>query len=100
MKAIFVLGLVSLVVTFVIALLGAFPLSSAVGDSAIFPNNYENARVLDLEAVEEAGERFSSAYKSLALDIVSFQHDPSLERAEDRRHEFVSYAQQVTQLYQ
>ena len=98
--AVLVLGLISLIVTFLIGVLSAFPLSGAAVDTSIPPSATESTLSLDVEAVEEVGERFSTAYHSLLEDIISFQHDPSLARAEARRDEFVSYAQQVIQLNQ
>ena len=100
MKAILVLGLVSLVVTFLIGLLGAFPLNGAADDATIQATGVENTSRLDIAAIKEVGERFSFAYHSVVDDIASFQQNPSVEQAEARRQAFVGYAQLASQRYQ
>ncbi len=99
MGAALVLGLVSLVVVFIIGILSAFPLDSTAGKAAIPPGNHTDTQDFSVDAVEEAGERFLFSYNSIIEDLVSFQRDPSLERAEARRDAFVGYASHVQQRF-
>ncbi|MCL0063919.1 hypothetical protein M1N83_01755 [Dehalococcoidia bacterium] len=108
MGAALVLGLVSLVVIFIIGILSAFPIpapgqgqvDSITGEAAIPPSNHQDTQGFSVDAVEEAGERFLFSYNSVIEDLVSFQRDPSLERAEARRDALISYAGNVQQRYQ
>ncbi|MCL0090113.1 hypothetical protein M1O54_07195 [Dehalococcoidia bacterium] len=100
MGAALVLSLVSLVVIFIIGILSAFPIDSTTGATAIPPSNHQDTQNFSVDAVEEAGERFLFSYNSVIEDLVSFQRDPSLERAEARRDALISYAGNVQQRYQ
>jgi len=95
MGAALVLGLVSLVVVFIIGILSAFPIDTASAETVIPPANFQNTQDFDPDAIEEAGERFFFGYKSIIKDLVSFQRNPSLERAEARRDALISYAGNV-----
>ena len=99
MGAALVLGLVSLVVVFIIGILSAFPIDTAIGETAIPPSNCQDTQDFSVDAVEEAGERFLFGYKSIIKDLVSFQRDPSLERAEARRDALIGYASNVQQRF-
>ncbi|HAZ31911.1 MAG TPA: hypothetical protein DCY61_04355 [Dehalococcoidia bacterium] len=100
MGAALVLGLVSLVVIFIIGILSAFPIDSTTGEAAIPPSNYQDTQDFSVDAVEEAGERFLFSYNSVIEDLVSFQRDPSLERAEARRDALISYAGNVQERFE
>jgi hypothetical protein len=100
MGAALVLSLVSLVVIFIIGILSAFPMDSTAGEVAVPPGNYQDTQDFSVDAVEEAGERFLFSYNSIIEDLVSFQRDPSLERAEARRDALIHYAGNVQHRFQ
>ena len=96
MSSIVPLGLIGLVVAFLGTLFNGFPLPGVDGSSI---DTSEIAASGDMEAVEEVGDRFAFAYCSIIGDVASFQTDPSLERANARRDEFVGYSKALIDRY-
>lgn len=93
LKASITLGVIGMVVTFLVAVLGAFPLSSGASNADIYPND-DNAN-----SVERAGDMMLSSYTDIINDLVSFQDNPSLERAEARKNAFINYAQNTEERF-
>ncbi len=90
MKAILPLTIVGTVVAFLVAILAAFPVQGiAVAQSRVDVNNANFSK----QSVEEAGNKFSSMYASVVDDLLSYQKDPSYERAEERRQAVTSYGE-------
>ena len=78
------LGIVGIVVAFMISVLGSIPVAAdndvPLVDSAIDESH-------SVEAVHEAAGMFSSRYRSMIDEIISYQTNPSYQRAESRRQE-------------
>ncbi len=86
MKVIMVIGLMGLVVTFLSGILSELPFqgtTSTVED------------VEDVGDFDKVGEQFIDMYQLIVNDMVSFQQDPSLARAEDRSKKFINAAQNI-----
>ena len=79
MGALTVLALVGMVTAFLIRVLGGFP---ADGSPASIP---ASAHKEESYSADEATQLFSSKYMSVVDEIISFQTDPDLHRAEARR---------------
>jgi hypothetical protein len=92
--------MIALVVTFLIGLFSVFPLGSTASEAANFSSDTEGTQTIDVDSVEEVAELFLLSYQDLIEDIVSFQDDPSLDRAESRKRTFIAFAQDVMARYQ
>lgn len=115
MRAFIVLSLIWLITGFIIALLGAFPLNTTASsvspgstndtfcsgstDDTSYPGSANNTFRVQARA-DEAGESFASSYKAVINDLMSFQKNPSLERAEARRDTFTAYGQAAIKSFQ
>ena len=89
------LSVMAVVVTFLAGVFGAFPLVGGASD-ADYVTGTQNSETLDFGAVEEVGDMMLLSYTDIIDDLVSFQNDPSLKRAEDRKRIFVEFAQVLT----
>ena len=94
------LGIISLIAAFMVGLLGSFPLGVVTGDQVDPPVPTESIPTesipgLDIDSVKQATNQLSSMYGVIIDDIISFKHDPSLDRAEARHHAMLEYAQKV-----
>ena len=87
LQASITLSIIALVVAFLLGLLGVFPLVG-VADETDSDNS-----------VEAFGERFEFCYTDLIDDLVSFQHDPDLQRAEARKRAFTVLAEDMIGQY-
>jgi len=85
------LAVIAIIVGFLISILGAFPLTSA---ASIDSSNESDSDI------EQVGERFTVCYKDIINDIASFQDDPDLERANERKETFTSFAQDLMERYE
>ena len=94
------LGVMAIVVTLLVGLLSAFPLSSGLNDSANYSTDTGDTQTLNTGDVKKAGDLIMLNYTDLINDIASFQNDPSLERAEVRKNIFRNYAQNVANQFQ
>ncbi|MDY6911625.1 MAG: hypothetical protein SVM79_04630 [Chloroflexota bacterium] len=88
LQASITLSIIALVVAFLLGLLGVFPLVG-VADEVEADNS-----------IEAFGERFEFCYTDLIDDLVSFQHDPDLQRAEARKRAFTGAAEEMIGQYQ
>lgn len=98
MGSIIPLGIAGMVVAFLTMVLSGFPITGGVDINQ--PMAQPETDDLDIEAVEEMGNRLSFVYCSIIEDIASFQSDPSVARANARRDEFVGYSKTLATRYQ
>ena len=89
-KASITLAIVTIVISFLMSTLSMFPLTSEASENKVASTE---------EAIDQVGEQFSLCYKDIISDLASFQKDPSLERAEERKVEFTSYARNLMKQY-
>ena len=94
------IGAIMLVITFMLGVLGAFPLSSGANGAIQYTSVTDEEESLDVDAVEEVGDLLLLSYTDLIDDISSFQHDPSIERAESRKNAFRDYADDLVTRFQ
>lgn len=94
MSAIPALGIVTLVLGFMITILGPFPIPGVTASSETVQVNE-----FSTEAVQQAADKFSVAYTSVIDDLVSYIKDPDLNRAESRRQAMVAYANYLVPKY-
>ncbi|MFP3975016.1 MAG: hypothetical protein ACLFVK_02200 [Dehalococcoidia bacterium] len=115
MKAFIVLSLIWLITGFIIALLGAFPLNTTASSVSLgstndtfysgsandtsYPGSANNTAYVQARA-EEAGELFTSSYEAVVNDLMSFQNNPSLQKAEARRDTFTAYGQTAVKSFE
>lgn len=95
MSAIPALGIVTLVLGFMITILGPFPIpgTATASEETVQVNEFST------EAVQQAADKFSVAYTSVIDDLVSYIKDPDLNRAESRRQAMVTYANYLVPKY-
>lgn len=115
MKALLVLSLIWLITGFIIALLGAFPLNTTASSVSLgstndtfysgsandtsYPGSVNDTSHIQARA-EEARELFTSSYEAVVNDLMSFQDNPSLEKAEARRDTFTTYGQTAVKSFE
>ena len=92
-------AVIAAVVAFLITLLGSFPLTDGAIDTASYAGT-EDSESLDVEGVEAVGDMMLLSYTDIINDLVSFQDNPSLERAEARKEAFVNLAESFVGSYQ
>ncbi len=98
MTAILPLGIITLVVGFLIGVLGYFPIGADTGSGADAQTAGGNE--FSTEAVEELGGKFLMGYTSVVEGLMSYQKDPDYERAERDRAEMTSYAKAIIPEFQ
>ncbi len=92
-------AVITAVVAFLVTLLGAFPLSDGAIDTPNYSGNNGDTESLDVEGVEAVGDMMLLSYTDIISDLVSFQDNPSLERAEARKEAFVNLAESFVGSY-
>ena len=89
MTALVPISVAVMVLTFIMGLLGGFPVSGGViGDTATGPLEPGNG----MEVVLDVNDMVFRSYTSVVEDVASFQGNPDLARAEARRELIVLYA--------
>ncbi len=88
------LSIVAVIVSFILSVLGAFPLSdgTTVGDA--LPNADDSSKV------QSAADGLLLGYTDIINDIASFQKDPDLARAEARKEAMFRYARELLGQYE
>ncbi len=89
MNAALPLGIMGIVMAFLIASLTAFPGMMGGAPGATTDETYR------VEAVAEAGSRFSGAYGSVIEDLVSHQKRPDYQRAEAASQRMTAYGRSL-----
>jgi len=87
-----VLSIITAVACFAMSALGEFPLSQGGSLDAALGEDQG-------QSVQDVGEGFLLCYTDIIEDLASFQHDPSLERAEARRDAFIDLARSLIGKY-
>lgn len=93
-------GVMAVTVAFLAAILGGFPLTGQAGDINSYSTDIEATDTLNTNDVQELGDSLLLSYTDLIDDIVSFQDNPSLERAEQRKNEMIGFAKILTGEFQ
>ncbi len=91
-KASITLAVLSIVLSFLMSTLSAFPLTTKA------TTNSESSNITG--GAEQVSKQFTLCYEDLINDIASFQDDPSLERAEARKEAFTDFARDLTGRYE
>lgn len=86
------LSLLGMVVAFLVGVLVAFPGAGHEREAATDGPVDDDFNV---ERVHEAAGLFAGSYRAVVDEIISFQQDPDLQRAESRRREMVHYGRHV-----
>ncbi len=98
-KASIVLAIISIVLSFIMGVLDAFPFADAA-------NSGQEYMHVSGDSDHPAGEvvavsnQFSLCYRDIIEDIASFQDNPSLERANARKEAFTGYAEELKGSYE
>ncbi len=91
MTAMLPIAVAVMVMTFILGLLGGFPVTGGVIGNATTGSLEESSSMDDV--LHAANDRLFRSYTSVVDDIVSFQKDPDLARAEAQRKRFAGYAE-------
>ena len=91
------IGVITVVLGFIIGVLGGFPVQGGTIDST--SQTFEVDQ-FSKEIADEAGRRFGSAYTSVIDDLISYMDDPDLQRADDQREAMVEYATLIIPQFQ
>jgi len=99
------LSIITIVISFLLGVLGTFPLSGGGSDGNSQqvdnpPAVTEDSSEFDATGIEEVSGQFLTCYTDIIDDIASFQENPSLERAEARKEQFTQFAQEMIGKYQ
>lgn len=94
------LSVIAVVISFILGVLGAFPLSdgSTIGSAA--PGDDGGSSTFDSANVQQAGDNLLLGYTDIINDIASFQKNPDLERAEARKRAMTEYAEGLLGRYE
>ena len=88
------LSVITVVLSFIIAVTGSFPLGDISGETGDPSGEFDTADV------EKAGQQLEASYCAIISDIASFQKNPDLERANARKEAFTEFAQSLVGQYQ
>lgn len=90
-------SVITIVVSFILGILGAFPLTDgAVADRQDGDGEPSNIS----EGMGQVSEGFMVCYTDIINDIASFREDPDLERAEARKEAFRQFAEGLVHQYE
>ena len=91
MSALLPTGLISLILAFLVGILGGFPtLGSEANDLEVNPTQVDQSNV---EAAEEVGDLFLSGYSSIIDGMMAHLESPDYDKAEEQRQAMVAYAE-------
>ena len=82
-------SMMGIIVAFLISVLSSFPMPNMT----VVPLDSQQTvdESFSVEAVNKAAGLFSSSYMSLIDDLIAFQTDPDLARAESRREDMADF---------
>ena len=89
MTSIITFSMMGIIVAFLISVLSSFPMPNMT----VVPLDSQQTvdESFSVEAVNKAAGLFSSSYMSLIDDLIAFQTDPDLARAESRREDMADF---------
>ena len=89
MTSIITFRMMGIIVAFLISVLSSFPMPNMT----VVPLDSQQTvdESFSVEAVNKAAGLFSSSYMSLIDDLIAFQTDPDLARAESRREDMADF---------
>ena len=89
MTSIITFSMMGIIVAFLISVLSSFPMPNMT----VVPLDSQQTvdESFSVEAVNQAAGLFSSSYMSLIDDLIAFQTDPDLARAESRREDMADF---------
>ncbi|MBM3132379.1 MAG: hypothetical protein FJZ95_05035 [Chloroflexi bacterium] len=94
------LSVIAVVVSFILGVLGAFPLSDGSTIGSATPGDDKGSSTFSSADVQRAGDSLLLGYTDIISDIASFQKDPDLERAEARKRAMIEYAEGLLGRYE
>ena len=98
MSALLPTGLISLILAFLVGILGGFPtLGSEASDPGVDSVQADQSNV---EAAEEVGDLFLSGYSSIIDGMMAHLESPDYDKAEEQRQAMVAYAEALQPQFQ
>ena len=98
MTSLLPIGLISLVLGFLVSVMGGFSASAAT--TTTVPATVEQADTVSTGAAEEMGRKFLGGYTSIIEGLMEHQANPDYERAERARQEMVDLAEALVPQFQ